>query len=111
MLGGYDPAALPPPAAKPTLAYQRIEALRALLEGLPPSEEIAAKEGPLISTLASWARAALDVKEASVAKRKREKEEEEAAEAAKKEAEEAAKAAAEEAAAEEGGGGGEEATE
>ena len=94
--GGYDPAA-PPPAR--VLAYARTEAIRALLEGLEPSEELAVKEGPVVSSLAAWVRAALDIRDASGARRKREKEEAEAKAAAEKEEAEA-KAAAEKEAAE-----------
>ena len=47
--GGYDPAA-PPPGR--VLAGSRSEAIRALLEGLEGSEEVAVKEGPVVAALA-----------------------------------------------------------
>ena len=93
--GGYDPAA-PPPGR--VLAGSRSEAIRALLEGLEGSEEVAVKEGPVVAALAGWVRAALDVREASAARRKREKEEAEAKAAAEKEEAEARAAAEKEAA-------------
>ncbi len=108
--GGFDPAA---PGGK-VFAYQKTDALRALLEGLPPSEELAAKEGRSVSALAAWVRASCDVKDAAAAQRKRLEEEKAAKEAAEKEAaaakaaeeaEAAAAKAAEEAAAAEAEGG------
>jgi hypothetical protein len=93
--GGFDPAA---PGGK-VLAYQKTDAVRALLEGLPPAEELAAKEGRAVAALAAWTRAACDVKDAAVAQRKRLEEEAKAKAAAEKEAAEA-KAAEEAAAAE-----------
>ena len=103
--GGYDPAA-PPPAR--VLAYARTDAIRALLEGLEPGEELAVKEGAVVAACAAWVRAALDIREASAARRQREKEEAEAKAAADKEAAEAAAAAAAEAAEAAAEGGGEE---
>jgi hypothetical protein len=89
--GGFDPAA----AGGKVLAYQKTEALRALLEGLPPGEELAAKEGRALAALAAWVRSACDVKDAAAAQRARLEEERKAKEAADKEA--AAAKAAEEA--------------
>lgn len=77
------------------LSYAKSETLKGLL-GEVAVEEIS-KVSNVLPALLSWAKAALDVKEAAIAKRKREAEE---AAKAKEEADAAAKAAAE-------GGGGE----
>jgi hypothetical protein len=90
--GGFDATA---PAQK-TWAYAKADALRALLEAVPPAEELAGKLGLHVAALAAWIRAALDVRDASAAMR-----EKDAADAAAKKAAdaEAAAAAAEEEAA------------
>lgn len=97
--GGFDATA---PAQK-TWAYAKADALRALLEAVPPAEELAGKHGLHVAALVAWIRAALDVRDASAAMREKEAAEAAAKKAADEEAAAAAKAAEEEAAgAEEG---------
>ena len=90
--GGFDPRETKVPKL---FAYQKTEALRAQLEsaGLPPPEELAAKEGHAIAALYVWVMAAMDLREALAVQRKRLGEEAAAAVAAEAEAA-AAKAAA-----------------
>jgi hypothetical protein len=88
-LNAYDPTV---PAV--SLAYAKSETLKGTLGDVSGSPDLATTAS-VLPALAAWAKAALDLKDASVAKRKREAEEAEAAAKAKAEAEAAAKAAAE----------------
>ncbi len=85
--------AFDPEAPATMLAYQKSDLLKATLA--EASAEDLAKTGAVMPVLAAWAKAALDVKEAAIAKRKREAEEAAAKAAAEAEAAAAAKAAAE----------------